>query len=126
MVLGQPDALREWDQIERAVSSMLTEVECLRTLDRLRLVEAVSEEETAARREWIIRLLEAIELVAVSRPIIRRAAQPFSVTIGTLDAIHLTSALAWRDYSGEELMMATHDAALGRAARATGLSVVGC
>jgi hypothetical protein len=127
VVLGQRDALPEWDRIERGVSSMLTEVECLRTLDRLRLVEAVSEHETAARREWVVRLLEAIELVTVSRSILRRAAQPFSVTVGTLDAIHLTSALVWRDHYAEEgLVMATHDGALARAARASGLAVVGC
>jgi hypothetical protein len=104
----------------------LTEVECLRTVDRLRLAGELSEEQTAERRQWVTRLLELVESVALSPPILRRAAQPLPVRLGTLDAIHLTSALAWRDYSGEELVMATHDGALGRAARAMGLRVLGC
>jgi predicted nucleic acid-binding protein len=126
VVLGQTDALAEWHQIERAVTSMLSEVECLRTLDRLRLAEQVAEQEIAARREWVIRLLDSVERVAVSRPLLRRAAQPLPVTLGTIDAIHLTTALTWRDHAGEELVMATHDAALARAARAVGLVVLGC
>ena len=37
VVLGQPNKLKEWSQIEAAVASALVEVECLRMLDRLRL-----------------------------------------------------------------------------------------
>jgi predicted nucleic acid-binding protein len=37
LVLGQPAALREWRTVDRGVASALVEVECLRTLDRLRL-----------------------------------------------------------------------------------------
>jgi hypothetical protein len=46
--------------------------------------------------------------------------------LGTLDAIHLATALAWREAAGvEDLVMATHDLALATAARASGLRVVG-
>jgi hypothetical protein len=45
--------------------------------------------------------------------------------IGTLDAIHLATALLWRDMTQEELTMATHDGALALAARAHGLPVIG-
>jgi hypothetical protein len=34
VVLSQPDRLREWSSIQQPVTSALTEVECLRTLDR--------------------------------------------------------------------------------------------
>jgi hypothetical protein len=43
----------------------------------------------------------------------------------TLDALHLATAVLWRDMSTADLVMATHDAALGLAARAHGFSVVG-
>jgi len=46
------------------------------------------------------------------------------VPIGTLDAIHLATALLWRERAGT-LEMATHDAALGAAARAFGFHVRG-
>jgi hypothetical protein len=45
--------------------------------------------------------------------------------VRTLDAIHLASALLWRDAMGVDPVMATHDAALGLAAQAHGLTVLG-
>ena len=126
VVLGQPDSLSEWRTIERGVVSALVEVECLRTLDRLRVARGLPEAEVALRREAVVRLLESMEVVGVSTPILRRASAPFPVTLGTLDALHLATALAWRDAIGEDLAMATHDAALGLAARAMGLVVAGC
>jgi len=51
--------------------------------------------------------------------------QPLPVALGTLDAIHLATALLWREQSAARLVMATHDAALGLAARSVGFRVVG-
>lgn len=125
IVLGQRDALKEWRQIERGVASALVEVECLRTLDRLRLAERVADDAIAARRATIFRLMEATEIVAVNRPVLERAAQPLPTSLGTLDAIHLVTALLWRERGGLDLVMASHDEALGNAAKASGLRVIG-
>jgi predicted nucleic acid-binding protein len=125
VILGQPRRLRDWKRISRGVASALVEVECLRTLDRLRIAERVADEVIAPRREAVYRLLESLEVVEPSRPILARASHPMPVALGTLDAIHLATALAWRDRSGEDLVVATHDSALGLAARASGLRVVG-
>ena len=125
VVLGQPGALKEWRAIRQGVASALVEVECLRTLDRVRLRSGVPDRAIAARREVIFRLLGAIEIVEPSRPVLSRAAQPLPTDLGTLDAIHLATALLWREGTDRDLVMATHDAALGTAARACGLRVVG-
>ena len=125
VLLGQENPLAEWAGIERAVTSVLTEVECLRTLDRLRATRRVAEDEVALRRQTVVTLLRAAETVDLSTPILRRAGQPLPVTVGTLDALHLATALVWRDYTGIDLVMATHDAALASAAKAMGLGVVG-
>jgi predicted nucleic acid-binding protein len=125
IVLGQPDPLREWRAVRRGVASALVGVECLRTLDRLRLRSAINDREVAIRREAVFRLLESIEIVEVGGAVLARAAQPLPTELGTLDAIHLVTALLWREASGDELVMATHDAALGIAARSFGLRVVG-
>jgi hypothetical protein len=45
--------------------------------------------------------------------------------MGTLDAIHLATALVWRDRTGRELVMATHNSGLAAAARAFGMRVLG-
>lgn len=125
VVLGQPGKLAEWKSVERGVTSALVQVECLRTLDRLRLRVGLSDEDLAERRQAVFRLIEETEVVEPSMVVLDRAAQPFPTEVGTLDAIHLATALVWREARGEELVMATHDRALGTAARASGLQVVG-
>jgi predicted nucleic acid-binding protein len=125
VVLRQPNALNEWKSIRRGVASSLVEVECLRTLDRLRLRFRVTDPDIATRREAIFRLLGSVELVEPNRPILMRASQPLPTELGTLDAIHLATAMLWREAAGTELVMATHDVALATAARASGLRVVG-
>lgn len=125
IVLGQPNAFKAWRAVERGVASALVEVECLRTLDRLRLAEGLDDQEIAGRREAIFRLVEAMEIVEPTRTVLARASQPLPTVLGTLDAIHLASALLWKERSGVDLVMATHDEALAVAARATGLHVAG-
>ncbi len=63
VVLGQPDRLERWNAVEIGVASGLVEVECLRTLDRLRLRGNISGEELALRREAVFRILEEMEVV---------------------------------------------------------------
>src|SRR5262245_38691507 len=125
LVLGEPPLLREWRSIATAVASAIVEVECLRTLDRLRLRAGVADRELAARREAVFELLRRFEIVDVGRPVLVRAALPLPTALGTLDAIHLASASLWRESQGQDLTMATHGAALATAARASGFSVIG-
>lgn len=125
VVLGEPGRLAEWPRIAAAVASTLSEVECLRTLDRLLQRGSLSEEELAARRTAVYRLFEGVELVDVGRTVLRRASEPFPTPLGTLDAIHLSTAMAWRDSHDQPLTLATHDKTLALASRAVGLSVVG-
>ena len=124
-VLGQAGELREWATIRTGVASALAETECLRTLDRFRLRAALSDRELARRREAVFRLLERLEVIDVTAAVLARAAQPLPTELGTLDAIHLATALLWREQSGGDLVMATHDATLAMAARASGLPVIG-
>ncbi len=125
VVLGEPGRLAQWDAVETGVTSALAEVECLRTLDRLRLGGALGNAELAARRRSVLQVLEAVELVEVAPRVLRRAADPFPTPLGTLDAVHLATALAWRESRGVSLVLATHDADLGVAASACGLDVIG-
>jgi predicted nucleic acid-binding protein len=124
-LLGQPGALKEWGRIEAGVASAIAEVECLRTLDRVRTLEEVPDAEMAVRRETVYRLLESVEVVEASRAVLARSAQPMPTVLGTLDAIHLATALLWRENTGSDLVMATHDGSLALAARAAGFRVIG-
>lgn len=125
VALGQPNALPEWRQVERGVSSALISAESLRTLDRLRIRAGLSDREVARRRSTILSLLDSLELIEIDSVVLDRAAQPMPTELGTLDAIHLASALLWRDSVGIDPIVATHDGALGLAAQAHGLKVLG-
>ena len=125
IVLGQTDRLAEWNEITSGVASGLVEVECLRTIDRLRHAAGLSSEETAVRREAVYRLLEAVEVVEPTSVVLRRAAQPLPTPLGTLDAIHFATASLWHEARAKQLVIATHDRALATAARASGFRVLG-
>ncbi len=125
VALGQGNALPEWRQIQQGVSSALVQTESLRTLDRLRLRANLSDREIASRRATILDLIASLELVDVDAVVLDRAAQPMPTELGTLDAIHLATALLWKEMTQVRLTMATHDGALALAARAHGLAVAG-
>lgn len=125
VALGQPDALPAWSQIQQGVSSALVATESLRTLDRLRLRVKLADAEIAKRRAAIFDMIASLEVVDVDSTVLDRASQPMPTELGTLDAIHLATALLWKEMTRENLVMATHDGALALAAQAHGLPVVG-
>lgn len=125
VALRQPDFLPEWKQIDQGVSSALIQTECLRTLDRLRLRVSLPDKEVALRRATILSLIASLEIVEIDATVLNRAAQPMPTGLGTLDAIHLATALLWKESMRASLVMATHGAALALGAQAHGLRVVG-
>ncbi len=112
MTLGQPNALPEWPTVERGVASALVRAESLRTLDRLRLSARLSDAEIASRRAAVLALIDTFDIVQIDAIVLDRASQPMPTELGTLDAIHLATALLWREMTDADLVMATHDAAL--------------
>ena len=124
VVLGEPDRLDIWPEITNPVSSELIRLECLRTIDRARVRLGLDDRQVADYRADVLEAISAFTLVALDSVVLERAAEPFPTGLGSLDAIHLASALLARD-SVKGLVFATHDDELGTAARATGLDVHG-
>jgi len=125
IVLREAGALEELRTYDGLVSSELIAIESARTIDRLRLQGALTTEEAAARLRIVNEWLEAIDLVLLRTPVLSRASEPMPMPLGTLDGLHLATALIWRDRMGSLPTMATHDMALGVAARAFGFEVRG-
>ena len=125
LVLAEPGAVEGLRSCAGLVSSELLAVESMRTLDRLRLQGVLSLEEAVSRRALVGEWLEAVDLVLLQRPVLARASEPFPTPLGTLDAIHLATALVWRDRMRQELVLATHDRDLALAGRSFGLEVLG-
>jgi len=125
LVLREPGALEGLRSCEALVSSELLAVESLRTIDRLRLQGGLSTQEAASRRATATEWLEAVDLVLLQRPVLARASEPFPTPLGTLDALHLATALVWRERMRKAVVMATHDRHLALAARSFGIEVLG-
>ena len=125
IVLREPGALDDLRSYDALVSSELLAVESARTIDRLRLQGSLTSEEATARVRAVHDWLEGIDLVLLRPPVLSRASEPMPVSLGTLDALHLATALIWRDRMGPLPAMATHDTALGLAAQAFGFDVRG-
>jgi len=124
VVLGEPGRLRAWSRITVPVASELIRLECLRTIDRARIRFRLADEEVAARRATVLEAIDTFFLVPIQPAVLERAAEPFPTLLGSLDAIHLSTALLVRDRF-EDLALATHDEALSIAARAVGFRVHG-
>jgi len=66
-------------------------------------LEGIAEDDIARRRETVYRIVEALTVIEPSQPVLTRAAQPLPVVLGTLDAIHLATALLRRERSDADL-----------------------
>jgi len=124
-VLREPGALDDLRTYDRLVSSELIAVESARTIDRLRNQGTLTLDQAAERLGLVNEWLEAVDLVLLRPPVMSRASEPMPMPLGTLDAIHLATALVWRDRIGPLPQVLTHDAALGAAARGFGFDVRG-
>lgn len=125
LVLSQPDALAAELEHAIAATSELTRLECLRVLDRIRLQGTHSPDELLAMREVLARLLQRCEILQVNPITFRQAGAPLPVPLGTLDALHLASAIQFAATVDEPVTIATHDLQLARAAQAMGFEVFG-
>jgi len=125
IVLREPGALDDLRTYDALVSSELIAIESARTIERLRLQRSLTTTEAATRLRAVNDWLEAIDLVLLRTPVLSRASEPMPIPLGTLDALHLATALIWRDRIGPLSTIATHDTALGLAAQTFGFDVRG-
>ena len=125
VVLGQGEPLAicaKWDQ---ACASELLGVEARRGLDRLRLAGTLDDDQVGAFHRALTRVERALETIRLTRLVLGRAALPMATPVKTLDALHLASALLWRERRNPDLVFATHDPQQARAARALGFECIG-
>jgi predicted nucleic acid-binding protein len=124
VILGEDDPLAAWRRIDVAVSSELIRLEGLRTIDRARIQIGLPDDVVSRHRADLLGALESLSLIPLTSVVLDRAAEPYPTLIGSLDAIHLASAILVRDRY-EDLVFATHDQALALAARSIGFRVEG-
>lgn len=106
------------------VSSTLLRVECRRTLDRHYHRSLITDVEYAGINQQLQEYLENVSLVELSNDIVSRAEEPFMLPVGTLDALHLATALKVREHENDILHLATFDDELALVATAHDLRVI--
>lgn len=125
VVLDQAERLAFWGKWDEACSSELLGVEARRALDRLRLEGVLDDDQVGAFHAALSRIERAVDGIRLTRLVLGRAALPMATPVKTLDALHLASALLWRERRSPDLIFATHDPQRARAARALGFECVG-
>jgi predicted nucleic acid-binding protein len=124
-LFGEKNSLAEWPRIVEAYASRLLPVEIARVIERARLMQRIDDDQVGELHSEYRRAARSIEILALTESILVRATMPMPVIVGSLDAIHLATALALADTLAETPVLATHDEQLARAARAFGLPVIG-
>lgn len=124
-LLNQPQAFEEWGQWSRAWTSALTSVECLRTIDRMRVARILSDDGVASMMGNLRHLIGSTEQLTLTADVLQKASDAYPTTLDTLDAIHVASALLLSGDTDQPLIFVTHDKQQGIAARAVGFHVEG-
>lgn len=124
-LLGQQNAYRQWGEWSHAYTSELAFVEAARCIDRLRLQQKITDVEVAEKVQGLNKVKGYLGEIRLSRSVLKRAAEPHSTLISTLDALHLASATLWQQHRKKQLVFLTHDHQLAIAAQATGMTVAG-
>jgi predicted nucleic acid-binding protein len=125
VIFSEVDSLKELNKIKTAVACDLLRVECMRTIDRIRISNRFSDETYMEYVKRFFMFLEKTDLIPLQREILNRASQPFPTVLGSLDAIHLAAAILYRERFSQDLVMASHDKQLKAAALASGFEVIG-
>ena len=124
VLLHEPNRIGIWAQWNKAYSSALWRIEALRAVDRLRLTHEISDTEVAELVRDIQITHETFAIHPITNQVLQRASETFPTVVGTLDAMHLATALSIREIESLDLLL-THDSQLSTAARSLGFEVMG-
>jgi uncharacterized protein len=124
ILFREPNPIAVWGKWDKAYSSSLWRVEALRTVDRLRLLHEISDGEVADLVREVQAVHDTLAIHPLDERIVQRASETFPTIVGTLDAIHLATAISVRESEGIDLLL-THDSQLGIAARSLGFEIMG-
>ena len=124
-LLDQPNQLSSWGVWDTCYTSVLTQTEFSRTVDRMRLVGAVTDLERVRLQEQFKTIMDMVHQVVLSQELLDRACGAMPTVLATLDALHLVTALKVMETEYIQLTFLTHDQQLATGAMEMGLEVLG-
>jgi predicted nucleic acid-binding protein len=98
-------ALHQAFQTPRVVVSELLRIEARRVLERHRLNSSLDDESLVGAASRLDEVYESFEVWDLSDSIKKRAAGPFPTAIGSLDAIHVSTAIEALQSEEESLLL---------------------
>lgn len=125
IIFKEKGYLATFSEWKSPVASALMPTECYRTIDRLRALNIISVDESLQRHAKMTEFLASFSYIEITQAILQRAAEPQAIPLGTLDAIHLATALLLRESEDRDITIATHDRTLAEAARLHGFVIIG-
>lgn len=111
-------------EFKETVSSELLYIECSRVLQRYRLEGLVSDKQLEEVYTHFQEIYDAFTIIEMSRPVKKRSADSFPTILGTLDAIHLSTAVLWAEQDREPLVLFTFDEQMKICAHAMGMHTI--
>lgn len=122
-ILSQSGAFGSWKKCSLVATSALAWVECSRTIERLRLESSIDDKQRAIIMSKVREFFDQLVVFDLNELILEGAAGSFPTIVGTLDAIHLCTAISWKSSSNLDVFMVSHDEQLNTASLASGLRV---
>ncbi len=115
------ERVREFDRVG---SSELLHMECHRVLHRYRLEGMLTDAQLEQAITYIRDLYDAIHIFEITAFVKKRASEAFPTVIGTLDAIHLATAVLWETQETSPFVLFTYDRQMERCAHSLDLHTV--
>ena len=121
-LLGVGEPAEFWGKWEKAYASTLMRTECCRAANKLRLDGKLDDAGRARLGVWIETVCNTVTLIPVTDAVLKRAAEAYPVSVGTLQAIHLATLQELEAVHGVKCVLASDDDGLISAASALGIA----
>ena len=121
-LLGVGEPAEFWGKWEKAYASTLMRTECCRAANKLRLDGKIDDAGRARLGAWIETVCNTVTQIPVTDAVLKRAAEAYPVSVGTLQAIHLATLQELEAVHGVKCVLASDDDGLISAASALGIA----
>ena len=121
-LLGVGEPAEFWGKWEKAYASTLMRTECCRAANKLRLDGKIDDAGRARLGAWIETVCNTVTQIPVTDAVLKRAAEAYPVSVGTLQEIHLATLQELEAVHGVKCVLASDDDGLVSAASALGIA----
>lgn len=113
--------LQQARDFDKTGCSELLFIECSRVLQRYRLEGELTDRQLEEAVHHFHEIYEAFHVFELGHQVVKRSAESFPTVIGTLDAIHLSTAVMWMEQDQDPLVLFTYDEQMRTCAHAMGI-----